>query len=315
MNSAEDFVWFEDRIVPRSQATINVLAPAVTSGPIPYETLRGYWNAELGELFLFRGLDHFRRLRHSARILRFTDLPLPDRLVAIAVELARVNGHQHDIHYRVFAYPVDIDRPSMTIRRSSVVIEVRERRPKPVVPARSALSPWRRGGDDSQPARVKAMGIRMFARAAMVQALADGYDQLLLLNERGKVSESVQANLFMVRDGVLYTPESTASLLNGITRDTLLKVLPGHGMACVEREIDYSELIEADEVFLCSTGYEVLPIGSIDGIAVGTGGEGPATRTIRDIYGSVVRAEAGPRPDWHTGIYGPGPEPFQTERV
>ncbi len=304
MERSDPIVYFNGHLVPASKATINALSPALTRGPLPYETLRGYWSEIESELFLFRVDDHLRRLGASMRILRFRELFDPAVLTRAFREVAAANGFREDIHYRLFAFPQEQERKRYATTRAGIVIDAAPRPAKTPRPAVCAVSPWRRGGDDVQPARVKAMGIRMFARAAMDQAIEGGYDQLILLNERGKLSESVSSNLFLVRRGVLVTPEATASLLEGITRATVLELAAARGLATVEREVDLTELYDADEAFLCSTGLEILPIRSVDGIVLGDGEPGETTRVLGDLYGAVIRGRDPARRHWLTPVYG-----------
>lgn len=307
MGEAGYIVHFEGRLVPAAEATISVLGPAVTRGPVAYETLRAYWNEDDGELYIFRLGDHLRRLRTSMRILRFRDLFDDDDLTRRLTDVVRANGFREDIHFRLFVYPREQERARYATTSSGLVIEARPRPEKQKSAVSCQVSSWRRGGDDNQPARVKAMGIRLFARAAMDQAIADGYDQLILLNERGKVSESVSSNIFMVRQDIVVTPEATASLLEGVTRSSVISMLAKRGVACVEREVDLTELYDSDEAFLCSTGLEILPIGSLDGLEIGNGQTGPITSEIQRHYAAVVRGKSPDFSEWRTAVYGAGP--------
>jgi branched-chain amino acid aminotransferase len=127
---------------------------------------------------------------------------------------------------------------------------------------------------------------------------------LVILNERGKVSESVSSNIFLVRDGIVVTPEGTASLLEGITRATIISLLRELGIPCVEREVDLTELYDSDEAFLSSTGLEILPLASVDGIAIGGGRPGEITMAISRHYESLVRGQMPDFPEWRTPVYG-----------
>jgi branched-chain amino acid aminotransferase len=145
----------------------------------------------------------------------------------------------------------------------------------------------------------------MFARVAMAQAKADGYDQVILLNERGKLAEGASSNIFIVRFGVALTPPRSASILEGVTRASLIALLREEHMPCEERDVDRSELYDCEEAFLCSTGLEVLPIASVDGLPVGDGAEGAITRRLRERYETVVRGSVPAWPEWRTPVYEP----------
>jgi branched-chain amino acid aminotransferase len=304
MADPETIVYFEGRFVPRREAMISAFSPAVMRGPVPYETLRAYWNETEAELFVFRLGDHLRRLGDSMRVLRFRQAPDRDELTAAITGLAQRGGFREDIHYRLFVYPLEQQRKRYATETAGVVIDAAPRPPKLVRALKCRLAAWRRGGDDNQPARVKAMGIRLFARAAMDQAIEEGYDELILLNERGKLAESVSSNLFLVRDRVAITPEGTASLLEGITRATLLELLREAGISTVEREVDLTELYAADEAFLCSTGMEITPIGSVDGLTIGSGeAPGSVTRALQAAYGDAIRGRDPRHRSWLTPVW------------
>ena len=299
-------VHFEGRLVPAAEAVVNALSPAITRGPIVYETLRGYWNEDVRELYIFRLDDHIRRLTASMKILRFQDLFEKADLSNRVLEVVRANGFKEDIHFRLFVYPIEHTQRGRATTMSGIVISAEPRPREQKRPAACQISSWCRGGDNNQPARVKAMGNRLFARAAMDQAVADGYDQLIFLNERGKVAEAVSSNIFLVRRGMVGTPETTASLLEGITRATILALLEDMGIPFVEREVDRTELYDCDEAFLCSTGIEILPLASVDRLLVNGGKEGEITAMLRRHYLAVVRGQTQDFPQWRTPVYRSG---------
>lgn len=297
-------VHFEGRLVPAAEAVIPALSPAITRGPIVYETLRGYWNQAAAELYLFRIEDHIARLRASMRTLRYVDIFDAEDLATRIVEVVRANGSKEDVHLRLFVYPIEQTGGSRATTRSGIVIGVDPRPAAAHGPVACMVSPWRRPADDAQPGRVKAMGLRMFARAALTQAAADGYDHLILLDDRGKVAEAVSSNLFLVRGGLLATPPATSAILEGITRASVLELARDDPpIACREREVDWSELLTCEEAFLCSTGLEILPIGSIDRLALQPG---PLTTEIARRYLAAVRGEDCARSAWRTPVWGAG---------
>lgn len=137
----------------------------------------------------------------------------------------------------------------------------------------------------------------------MLQATADGYDGALMLTSDGKVSEAPIACFFMVRDGRLITPDKTSSILESITRETIItRYKELTGSAVEERVIDRSELYFAEEAFLCGTGQEILPVTSIDRLPVGDGAVGPLTKKLRQDYFDVVRGVSEVHPEWRTLI-------------
>ena len=150
---------------------------------------------------------------------------------------------------------------------------------------------------------VKAVGLRMFARTALAQAEIDGYTDLIIQDDRGKIIEATSSNVFIVRHEVLVTPTITDQILEGITRDTILAIAGDLGISCCERVVDRTELYDCEEAFLCSTGLEVLPISTVDGLPVASGAEGKITQAIRSQYLSLVRGAVTTKCAWRTSVY------------
>jgi branched-chain amino acid aminotransferase len=297
-------VHFEGVLVPKAEARIGALSPAFIRGPIAYETLRGYLSEDSGNVLLFRLRDHIARLIASMRVLRFQQLFTPEELSAWIREVVHANKLVTDLHFRIFAYPLDQDGPGRTSMRSGIVIDAE---PRPARPARAVhcqVSSWLRRGGDNHSARVKALGIRMFVRTALAQAELDGYDDLIVQDDEGKIAEATSSNIFIVRRHSLATPATTEQILEGITRDTVITLAHDLGLVCEERIVDRTELYDCEEAFLCSTGLEVLPIASVDRIPVGKrSAEGEATRAIRRAYLAAVRGAATKHRDWLTPVY------------
>jgi branched-chain amino acid aminotransferase len=155
------------------------------------------------------------------------------------------------------------------------------------------------------PPRVKAAGNYINARLATVQARIDGYDNAILLNAEGKVTEAPAACLFLVRDGVAVTPAVTSGILDSITRGTLLRLFRDElGAAVEERDVDRTELYHADEIFLCGTHTEVLPVLSVDRYPVGSGAVGRITEALQNLFFDIVRRRVPKYAAWPTPVYG-----------
>jgi branched-chain amino acid aminotransferase len=296
-------IHFEGALVPDTEAKISPLSPAMAHGPIAYETLRGYWNTDRRNLFLFRLQEHLNRLTASMTMLRFNELFGRESMSEWVQEVVRANHFTEDIHIRMSAYPLDRNGPGQSPKRSGLVISARPRPDRPPDVAHCQVSAWVRRGGDNQPARVKAVASRMFARAALAQAEMDGYTDLIIQDDCGKILEATTSNVFVVRRGVLATPRATDQILEGITRETLITIAGDLAIRCLERPVDRTELHDCDEAFLCSTGLEILPIASVDRIAVGNGTAGPMTDALRSQYRSIVRGAAPLHGDWLTAIY------------
>jgi len=165
------------------------------------------------------------------------------------------------------------------------------------------VSSWVRIPDRAMPARIKANANYHNSRLAHMQAIADGYQQALLLNERGNLAEAPTATPFIVRDGVVITPSLSEDVLESITRDTVLNLArDSMGIPVQEREVNRSELYAADEAFLVGTGAEVTPILSIDRIPVGRGNIGPVVKALQSAYFDLVHGRTKLWPEWLTAV-------------
>lgn len=300
MDEPAKFSWMNGQLVPWEESRLHVGTEAVVRGASVFEGLRAYAGAD-GELLLFRARDHLDRLFGcSMRFLRLRIEYGPDDLLQAISELLTASEISTDVHIRVVAYfeqfgvGREIDNTGGSYITAAVL--------PPAGPKRVTLSAWRRLSDLSMSPRVKSSANYVNSRIAIVDAQSKGFDTAVLLNERGKVAEGPTMNLFMVRRGVLCTPRITDGILEGITRDTVLKLAADNGIAALEREIDATELYMAEEMFFCGTGAEITPIVEIDNFRVGSGEPGPITRQLQRAYESVVRGEA-PAPDgWVTRV-------------
>ncbi len=176
----------------------------------------------------------------------------------------------------------------------------------PSAGAKVCVSSWRRVDDTAIPARGKINGAYVNSALAKSEAMLSGFDDAILLNQDGHVSEGSAANLMIVRQGVVITPSVTANLLEGITRHSLITLIREELRAdVVERDIDRSELYLADEAFLCGTGVQIVPIGSIDHHTIGHGGTGPITEHLGKLYSRVLRGDETRYMSWLSSVYTP----------
>jgi branched-chain amino acid aminotransferase len=167
---------------------------------------------------------------------------------------------------------------------------------------RVMTSSWRRNADEALPARGKIVGGYVNMAFQKSEAELNGFDEAIVLTGSGHVNEASAANLFMVRDGVAYTPPVSDDLLEGVTRKALMELLANEGIPLETRSIDRSELYIADEVFLCGTGVQVSPVIEVDHRPVGSGQVGPISRLVRDRYFDAVRGRLPEYSHWLTPI-------------
>jgi len=299
-------IWMNGKLVEQAQAVLPVNSAAVFYATNVFEGLRAYWNERDGELYGFRLADHFARLRESMKMMRFS-VPYTDDDLFEAVRTVLAGNEVHeDVHMHLVAYVggagLDATAPTglyINPRRRGRVVEGKG--------VSACVSSWVRTSDNAIPIRLKCGANYQNGRLARLQAKADGYDEPIFLNGRGRVAEGTGATLFMVRKGRLCTPSTSNDILESITRTTLIEDLCPTvvGMEVHEREIDRTELYTADEVFLCGSGYEITPVTSVDRFPVGTGEIGPVTVAISKAYMGLVRGMDTRHPEWRTPTYKP----------
>jgi branched-chain amino acid aminotransferase len=306
MGVLPQFAYFEGRVVPYSEAKIGVMTMALNYGTACFGGLRGYWNEEAQQLFVFRPLDHFKRFLGSAKILQM-DLGLSAaQLVEITLEVLRAEGQRQDVYIRPLAYQSDegIGVRLHDVHSRVTIMAIPFGSYMTEAGAHVTFSSWRRVDDNSIPPRGKISGAYVNSAFIKSDAHYGGYDEALVLNQDGHISEGSAANFFMLRDGVISTPSVTDNSLEGITRRTIIQLLRDElGMTVVERPIDRSEVYVADEAWFCGTGVQVAPITQVDHRPIGTGQSGPLAAKLRDLFFSVVRGQVAKYRDWLVPVY------------
>jgi len=287
------FAYFQGSIVPLSEARISVLTHAFNYGTGCFEGIRGYWNEEAEQIYMFRMPEHFDRLRASAKILRSEIVPDNTQLSDIATELVHRGGFREDVYVRPVVYKSsEVVGVRLHNLASDIVLYVVPFGPYLDVDAgiRCCVSSWRRIDDNMAPARGKLTGIYINSALAKTEAIENGYDEAIVLTQEGHVAEGSAENIFLVRHGKLMTPSLSENILEGITRATVMELAVQElHMEVVERQIDRSELYIADEVLLCGTGAQISPVVEIDRRTVGDGRIGEVTRQLQKLYFDIVR--------------------------
>lgn len=301
------FAFFEGKIVPIEDAKISVMTHAFNYGTGVFGGLRGYWNDDENQLFVFRPHDHFERLTQSASLLRINVPHSVPQLVGILNELLRTEGFRENVYIRPLAYKstemigvrlhdVD-DEITMFAMPFGRYVEKEEG-------LHVGFSSWRRVDDNAIPARGKITGA--YANSALIKsdAVLAGYDEALVLNEDGHLAEASAANLFIVRKGVVYTPPVESNVLEGIVRRSLITLMRDDlGLEVVERNVDRTEVYIADEMIMCGTGVQVAAVTRVEHRAIGSGQMGPITRKVRDLFFEVVRGRVDKYREWLTPVY------------
>lgn len=298
------FMVQNGRIVRYEDCRLHGFSGAVKYGCGVFEGLRAYWNDEQRQLRVFRMKEHLARLAFGIRVLRLEGAPPLEEIEAGVLEMLRANDLRETCHVRVIVHLDGDDELSATgpvgwmagavPRGSSRFVETG---------MHVKVTSWARIADAALPARVKATGNYLNNRAAELEAKRDGYDGALLLTASGKLSEASGACVMLVRDGRLVTPSVTSDILESITRATLVELAREAGIEVVERSVDRSELWAAEEVLACGSGWEIVPIVSVDRLPVGDGKPGPITRALQKAYFATVRGERPERRGWLTPVW------------
>lgn len=305
--AAKGIAYFAGRFVSMDEAKISIATHAFNYGTGCFEGIRGYWNAERQEIYLVKLEPHFRRMTTSMRLLRIdVGLGVQD-LCDVAAELVRRNGYREDVYVRPIAYkstPV-IKVGLLHLDDAFCCFTAPMGAYLPIDRGLSVtVSSWRRNDDNAIPSRAKVTGAYINAALAVADAQDAGFDEAIMLTGEGHLSEASAANIFLVMDGRLVTPEVTDDILVGVTRSAIMELAAKLRMPVVERRIDRTELFVADEVFLCGTGVQVAPVTKVDGRAVGDGKIGEVTRSIQDLYLAAVHGEVDEFMGWLTPAFG-----------
>ncbi len=302
MTTYIDGKWVDD-----ADATVNVRSRALNYGMGCFGGIRGYLADDGKEVFIFRLDKHVRRLELSCKTL-YLRLPGDVQQVSdIITELVRKNDMHEDVYVRPLAIHNSTQlAPICDPETSSFIaycMPLKKYMNKNAIDV--AVSSWRRVSDNAIPTRTKPTGAYINSALARREALDNGFDEAIFLTEAGKVSEGSAEHVFIVRDGVAYSPPSTEDNLDGITRRSLIELLSEDlGVDVVERSIGRSELYVADEMFLCGTGAEVTPVRSVDRRPVGKDEVGPVTTKLRAHFEDVVRGRVPSRKSWLFPVWG-----------
>ena len=301
------YAYFQKRFMPVAEAKVSIMTHAFLYGTATFEGIRGNWNEEDQQVYLFRVRDHFRRLRQSCRIL-IIDLPYTEEeLEALAVQLVEMSGYREDVYLRPIAYKSEeAIGPRMHNLESDFLMFVTSFGPYLDVEKgiRCMTSTWRRVDDLGIPARAKVNGLYVNSALAKTEAQQNGFDEAIMLDERGHVSEGSGENIFVVRRGKLVTPPPSDNILEGITRDSVTTLARDElGIETVERPIDRSELYVADECFMTGTAAHVTPVVELDHRPIGDGKMGPVTARLSQLYFDIIRGKNPKYAHWCVPCY------------
>ena len=295
------YAWFGGRCVPFAEATISVATHALHYGTGAFGGMRALPNpSDPGEILLFRADRHARRLSQSARLL-LTELA-EDTIMDGIVQILRANRPSTPVYLRPFVYTSDLGiAPRLHDIETDFLIygiELGDYLSPDGVSCR--ISSWTRQEDRSLPLRGKISGAYITSSLANTDAVKSGFDEALLLNSRGKVSEASGMNLFIVRDGVLITPGVDQDILEGITRASVLEIARAMGIPTLERPVDKTELFIAEEVFLSGTAARVTPVRRVENTDMPS--QRPMMEAIRDRLTAITEGRDPAYDHWVTRV-------------
>jgi branched-chain amino acid aminotransferase len=300
------YAFFKNQFVPLAEAKINVMTQALHYGTAIFEGIRGNWNSQQKQIYLFRLKEHYQRLLDGCRIIRIKLPYTIDELCQTSVELAQKCGFEEDIYVRPVAYKSSeaLGVRVHDISDDYVVFIIPWGRYLDVDKARCVISSWQRPGNNAAPPQAKIMGNYATNALAKSDAIESGFDEAIMLSPDGYVSEGSGENIFLVKDGKLVTPAIYNNILPGITRDSVIKLARNElGLETIERPVVRGELYIADECFLTGTAAHVTPVSEIDHRQIGDGEIGEITKKLQKIYAEVIRGENRKYLDWCTPVY------------
>ncbi|HAE32381.1 MAG TPA: branched chain amino acid aminotransferase [Dehalococcoidia bacterium] len=299
--------YFRGDVVPIEEARVSVMTHALHYGTAVFEGIRGNWNESKGQLFIFRIKEHYERLLQGCDMLML-DIPYSvDDLCKITLDLVKESGYKQDLYIRPLAYKSEELVANLKLQ------EIESDFTLIMVPfgeyldtdgaLRCCTSSWRRVDDTNVPPRLKISGTYVNGILAKTEATLAGFDEAIMLTQDGFVSEGSGENLFMINNGVIYTPPVSDNNLSGITRDSAIEIARQEvGMEVVETRIRRSELYFADEVFLTGTAAHIQAVGELDNRVIGSGDTGPITTKINEVYQESIRGNNPKYESWCTSV-------------
>jgi len=300
------YAYFQKQLIPLEEAKIGIMTHAFHYGTAIFEGIRGNWNDEQQQTYIFRLQEHFERLEKGCRVLKINLPHSVDEMCKLSVELVAKCGFQEDAYIRPVAYT---SSEALGVRLHDLehdffMFVIPWGPYLDVDKARCCVSSWHRPEDNVIPPQIKANGLYINNALAKTEAQSSGYDEAIMLAPDGHISEGSGENIFLIIDGKLVTPAVNNNILMGITRNTVIELAETElGIETVQRSIDRSELYMADECFFTGTAAHVTPIAEIDNRKIGNGEIGEITARLQDIYVRVIRGDHPKYMHWCTPVY------------
>jgi branched-chain amino acid aminotransferase len=298
-----DFVWMDGKFVKWNEAHVHVMAHCLQYGTGVFEGIRAY--PTHGNLSVFRLKDHYQRLLNSAKIYMMDAGYSLDQLCDATIELLRKNNLHETSYVRPIVFrgfgDFGLNPLNSPVQAAICTFPTGDYLSKTGIKA--CVSTWRRIPDMSLPTAAKACGSYINSSLAKLEAVLNGFDEAILLDYHGNLGEGSGENVFLVKNGKLLTPHVSASILEGITRASVIQIARDQGYTVTEPHIAKSQLYTCDELFFTGTAAEITPILEVDRRKIGDGKIGPVTSKLREAFTEIVSGDSTKYKSWLTEVY------------
>jgi branched-chain amino acid aminotransferase len=299
-----DFIWFDGEFKSWESVTVPITTHALHYGTSVFEGIRGYSNGD--NLYIFQLREHIQRLIQSAEAYSINSKYSVDEICNYVIDLLKKNNIKQSCYIRPLLF-VGLHGIDLNITKDSpthlAIIVFPFSRYFPESGIRTCISSWRRINGNSTPPMAKAGGNYLNSVLATQECKRNGYDESILLDFSGNVSEAPGENIFVIRKNKIYTPSLSDSVLEGITREATITIARNLGYEVYERSITRSELYTADEIFVTGTAAEITSVIGVDNHVIGNGLVGNITKQISDYYQKLVLSEISQFKEWLTAVW------------
>ncbi len=301
------YAYIRKKTCKTEKAVIPIQSKVVQYGLGFFSGIRGYWNGDNKNIYLFRMEDHFNRMQESAKIMHMR-FPLSyPKFKKIVIDLIKKNKAKGDIYIRPTVYAASTElTPRLNNPDDDLAIYMISLKDyfKSNTGVKVCISSWRRVEDDAISMKAKVTGAYANSALAKTEALLNGYDEPIFLNRDGSVCEASGANIFGIKDGQVYTPPLSANNLNGITRRSIIELFEKElNMKVREENFDRSTLYTFDELFFTGTAAKVAWIASVDQRKIGKGTMGKYTKKVKRIFDEITEMKHDKYSQWLTPVY------------
>jgi branched-chain amino acid aminotransferase len=300
------YAYYKKQFMPLSEAKMSPMTNFMHYGTGVFEGIRGNWNEDQQQIFIFRLREHYERLLNGCKVLKIKIPYTLDELCKISVELVARSGIKENLYIRPLAFK---SSESLGVRLHNLEDDFLAF----VIPwgpyldtdiCRVGVSSWRRPGSNYAAPQAKITGQYYNGAFAKTEAHDNGFDEAIMLNDSGHVAEGSGENIFLVGDNSLVTPGIYENALIGITRNTVIEIAQKElDIQTIERTVDRTELYTAKELFFTGTATHIAAIGEVDHRLIGDGHVGPLTKKLQDLYFDIITGRNEKYLSWSTPVY------------